>query len=143
MQELLTFLMGHWVLSAVFFMFLISLIVLELGDMGRGSALIDSTQLVNMMNREHAVVLDVRSKDVFDNNHILGAIHVSLADLADKKHWPAKLKRAQKKPVVVVCKAGISAKKAAGMLKQQDYANVNVLRGGMHAWTEAKLPVVQ
>jgi len=95
------------------------------------------TEAVILMNRKSALVLDVREPDEFAQGHLQGARNVPLSQLS------ARLKELEKfrdKPVLVVCQRGRRAHTAAKLLKAQQFTTLNVLKGGMLAWIEAKMP---
>lgn len=82
-----------------------------------------------------AYLLDVREDDEWREGHAPGAVHVPLGQLAARL---PELPRDQ--PVAVVCAVGARSARAAAWLLQQGHDAVNV-RGGMHAWQRAGLPV--
>ena len=53
------------------------------------------------------------------------------------------LEKHKDKPIIVVCAAGINATKVANQLLKAGFSQVNLLKGGMNAWTTAGLPVVK
>ena len=98
------------------------------------------TEAVLWMNREHALVLDVRNSAEFATGHIAEARNIPLETL------PEQLKSLQKyktKPVLVHCQAGMRSAKACQLLKQAGFANVGNLKGGLNAWRQANLPLVK
>jgi len=102
-----------------------------------GIASLTVTEAVMLINRKSALVLDVREADEFAQGHLQGARHVPLSQLS------ARLKELEKfrdKPVLVVCQRGKRANAAAKLLKAQNFTTLNVLKGGMLAWTDAKMP---
>jgi rhodanese-related sulfurtransferase len=92
----------------------------------------EATQLIN---REDAVVVDVRDQAEYEAGHILGARNVPLARVESTD-----LKR-KDKPVIVYCQTGERGPKAAAALKKQGFARVVNLSGGLAAWKQAGLPV--
>ena len=50
----------------------------------RGGHAVSAQQLVNMVNRENAVVLDVRDKKEFDQGHIVNAVNIPFANLSGR-----------------------------------------------------------
>lgn len=78
-------------------------------------------------------VLDVREAAELAFGIIDGAAHVPLGTLTDGD--PDALGVPRERDVVVVCKAGARAERAAGHLLDHGYRRVRVLTGGMSAWT--------
>lgn len=102
-----------------------------------GAGGVAPAEAVRLMNREKAVLLDVREANEYAAAHIKGARHVPLASLEGSKALPSN----KALPLVVVCARGVRASRAAGQLKKMGYENVQVLAGGMGAWQQADLPV--
>jgi rhodanese-related sulfurtransferase len=102
----------------------------------RAGAAISSTQAVQMMNHQHAVLVDVRPSEAFNAGHVPQARNVPLADL--EKKAPALPKN---KPIIVICDIGRSAIGAATRLRALGFTEVVTLDGGLKAWMTAGLPV--
>lgn len=80
-------------------------------------------------------VLDVRSRREWDAARIAGATHVPLAELdAHARELP------RDRPYVAVCRSGSRSARATARLRRDGYDVVN-LRGGLHAWQRAGLPL--
>ena len=103
---------------------------------GAGVSTAQATQLIN---REDALVLDVRDPGEYGAGHILGAKNLPLSRIdAGGSEIAAKRKD---KPVIVYCDTGNRAAKAASALRSQGFAKVVLLSGGLGAWQQAGLPV--
>ena len=102
----------------------------------RAGAAISSSQAVQMMNHQHAVLVDVRPSEAFNAGHVPQARNVPLADL--EKKAPALPKN---KPIIVICDIGRSAIGAATRLRALGFTEVVTLDGGLKAWMTAGLPV--
>ena len=100
---------------------------------------VSTAQATHLINREDALVLDVRDPGEFGAGHILGAKNLPLSRIdAGGAEIAAKRKD---KPVIVYCDTGNRAAKAAAALKSQGFAKVVSLSGGLGAWQQAGLPV--
>ena len=95
-------------------------------------------QLTRLFNQQNAQVIDVRPKEAFDQGHIVNAINLPLADIADGK---AKINKLKKKPVVVYCQIGKSSQTASRHLTDAGFEQVFNLQGGLNAWISDKLPL--
>lgn len=104
------------------------------GGVGAG---VPASEVVRLMNREKAVVIDVCEPAEFAAGHIGAARNIPLGSLEGASNLPGN----KKLPVVVVCAAGVRAARGAQTLRAKGYENVQVLAGGMRAWREANLPV--
>jgi rhodanese-related sulfurtransferase len=105
-----------------------------------GVANVSATEAVMLMNRNKALVLDVRNAEEFAAGHIQGAKHIPVAELAGRMKEIEKFKD---KPVLVHCQKGMRAKAACGILRGQQFSQLHNLQGGLDTWIEAKLPLVK
>lgn len=115
-----------------------------LWPMLRGSASgakdVSPAEAVLLINRENAIVLDVREEGEFAAGHIPDAKNIPLSKLAERIN---ELRKFQQKPVVVNCQGGVRSANACGQLKKAGFTTLYNLRGGLGAWNEAKLPVAK
>lgn len=107
---------------------------------GAGGPWVSTLEATQMINREDAVVLDVRDTAEFSAGHLPGARNMPLASLEARAGELDKLKA---KPVIVLCADGSRASKAATALRARGFARVVNLSGGLPAWQQAGLPVVK
>ncbi len=105
-----------------------------------GAANISATEAVVLLNRSKALILDVRDATEYAAGHISGAKNIPVAELAGRIK---ELEKFKDKPILVHCQKGGRAKTASGLLKAQQFTQLNNLTGGLDAWVEAKLPLVK
>lgn len=91
-----------------------------------------------MMNREDALVLDVRETGEWGSGHIHGARHITLGQLEKRL---SELDKFKEKPIIVVCATGNRSSSACGQLKKHGFDKVYSLGGGVSSWVEANLPL--
>ena len=96
------------------------------------------SQATQLINREDALVLDVRDAGEYGGGHILGAKNLPLERLQSGVGDVAKKKDVT---LIVYCDSGDRAGRAASALRKQGYAKVFTLTGGFGAWKQAGLPV--
>ncbi|WP_294766155.1 rhodanese-like domain-containing protein [uncultured Rhodoferax sp.] len=99
---------------------------------------IDPNAVVQLINREKAVVVDVSEAAEFAQGHIVGAKNVALAELETKLTGVAKNKAL---PLVLVCESGARSARAVATAKKLGYEQAQSLAGGLKAWKAANLPV--
>ena len=102
---------------------------------GRG---VSTAQATHLINREDALVLDVRDPGEYGAGHILGAKNLPPARLEANAADVAKKKDAT---LILYCETGDRSGKAVTALKKQGYDKVFSLSGGLAAWKQAGLPV--
>ncbi len=130
----MNFLVENWMLVAVALASGVALLVPVMGQ-GRG---LTPQDMVQLMNREKAVVIDVCEPDEFAKGHVIGAKNLPLGQLESQLAQVVKNKSAQ---VVMVCQVGARSARAAAMAAKLGYENVQSLQGGLKAWQAASMPV--
>jgi rhodanese-related sulfurtransferase len=103
-----------------------------------GGPWVSPAQATHLINREDALVLDVREANEFATGHVLGAKNLPLARL---RASGAELPKKKERPIIVYCDGGERAGKAAAALKKQGFTRVTNLSGGINAWQQAGLPL--
>lgn len=101
---------------------------------------LSTTEAVQLINRQHALVLDVREDTEFAAGHIIDAKHIPLAKLPERL---AELNKYKDKPILVNCQRGMRSAKACEILRKAEFKQIHNLQGGLEAWMTAKLPVVK
>ena len=104
---------------------------------GGGGQSLDTLRATQCINREDALVVDVRDAAEVAQGKILGARAVPLAQLAERA---PELRKNKQKPIIVYCGRGNQSAQAAAILRKNGYANVFNLSGGFAAWQQAGLP---
>jgi rhodanese-related sulfurtransferase len=127
------FLLDNWMLLA---MALASGLALLLPVLSKGSGL-DPQAMVQLMNRDKALVIDVCEPDEFARGHVIGAKNLPLGQLEDKLSQIVKNKSTH---VIMVCQVGARSARAAATARKLGYENVQSLSGGLRAWTAASMP---
>ena len=93
---------------------------------------------VQLINRERAVVVDVREPEEFAAGHVTGAKNVPLNQLEEKLAAAVKNKTV---PLLLVCATGARAQRAVATAKKLGYEQAQAVAGGLKSWKEANLPV--
>ena len=101
-----------------------------------GGPWVSTAEATHLINREDALVVDVRDPGEYGAGHILGAKNVPLSRLDD-----GDLAKRKDRPVIVYCDGSERSGKAISVLKKQGFARVVNLSGGIKAWQQAGLPV--
>ena len=101
---------------------------------------LSTAEAINLINRNHALVLDVRDDAEFASGHIVDAKHIPLAKLPERLN---ELNKYKDKPILVNCQRGMRSAKACDILRKAEFKQLNNLQGGIDAWLAAKLPIVK
>jgi rhodanese-related sulfurtransferase len=137
MSQLFEFVGNHPILVGIFAVLLTLFIRNETQRGGRG---VSPQELVNLVNKEGAVILDVRDSKEFAAGHIVDAVNVPHTSLESRL---PELEKYKEKPVTIVCKMGQHAGTAGAVLRKAGFASVSRLSGGMTEWRNQNLPVVK
>src|ERR1700757_742348 len=88
----------------------------------------------------NAIIVDVRDKDEWDEDHIPGAMHMSRGtielDIEEKVPNPNEM-------IICHCGGGGRSALAAQSLQKIGYKNVRSMAGGLKAWKAAGLPTAK
>jgi rhodanese-related sulfurtransferase len=101
-----------------------------------GGPWVTTSQATHLINREDALVVDVRDPGEYAAGHILGAKNVPLSRIGDTE-----VGKRKDRPVIVYCDGGARSNKALAALKGQGFSRVVNLSGGIGGWQQAGLPV--
>lgn len=137
MERLLEFVGNHPVLAGAF---LVLLALFIRNEMRRGGKTVTPQQLVDRVNRESAIVVDVRDRKEFEAGHIVNAINIPYASLQTRID---ELRKFTEQPVIIACGMGQHSGAAGTMLRKQGFKDVSRLGGGMVEWRNQNLPVTR
>ncbi|MDP3743989.1 MAG: rhodanese-like domain-containing protein [Methylotenera sp.] len=84
-----------------------------------------------MFAEQKAIIVDVREDSEWNEQHIAGAIHIPLAQVASRL---AELAQHKDNTVIVQCRSGKRSAKAADLLQGAGFSKVYSLAGGIVAW---------
>ncbi|MBA6391057.1 rhodanese-like domain-containing protein [Colwellia sp. BRX10-3] len=141
MDQLITFAMSQPLLSAAWLVIVLMIIVITIKIQMSPIKQLSTQQMTFLINRESGVVVDSRSEKDFKAGHIVDAIHLGNEKVS--KNDFTSLEKHKDNPIIVVCSAGMSASKVASQLAKSGFTRVNLLKGGMNAWSSAGLPVTK
>jgi rhodanese-related sulfurtransferase len=114
-----------------------AMLVWPLVKRGTGGPWATAAEATLMINRQDALVLDVRDAPAFSAGHIINAKNIPAGQLDGRV---AELAKFKEKPVIVHCDNGQAAGRALAALKKEGFTNVFNLQGGYAGWKQAGLP---
>lgn len=136
-SQLTEFLGNHYLLSLAFLVVITLLIVTEGRKAGRA---LTTQQATNLINRENALVLDIRSKKDFSAGHIVDSINIPADSLTKRM---GELDKHKSKPLLLVCANGQHSGPYAKQMKAAGHDNICRLSGGISSWRADGLPLVK
>ena len=137
MEQLFEFIGNHPIAVGAF---AVLLVLFVRNEMQRGGGTVSAQQLVDMVNRDNALVLDVRDSDEFKSGHIVDAVNVPFNSLESRL---GELEPYKERPIVVACKMGQHSNAAGMVLRKNGFASVARLNGGVMEWRGQNLPLVK
>ena len=100
---------------------------------GRANA-VTPGQAVMLLNRQNALIVDVREASELDSGQIINSKHIPLANLAERA---AELGKNKTRPVILVCASGARSGKGVEILRKAGFEQVFNLDGGIKSWKDA------
>src|SRR5690606_28584422 len=97
-------------------------------------------EVVLLLNKDQAVVLDLRDKKEFGEGHITGSINIPFASSKDRA---VELQKYKDKQIVLVDKMGQHTGVAGKILRAAGYQDIRRLSGGVTEWRNANMPLVK
>lgn len=91
-----------------------------------------------LINREEALVVDVREADEFASGHVPEARNFPLSKLAERI---GELEKHKDKPLIVCCASGMRSNKACAEFTKAGFSRLYNLAGGIDAWQAASYPL--
>ncbi|HIE76054.1 MAG TPA: rhodanese-like domain-containing protein [Gammaproteobacteria bacterium] len=136
----LDFIANNWHLFAA--LIVISLLI-GIDTMRRGGAganQVSAVQLPQLINQENAVVVDVCQPEEFGKGHIPAAINIPVDQIKEQLGQLEKFRK-KDRPIVLSCRSGQRASRAAAVLRKNEFKRVYTLSGGLAAWEKENLPL--
>ena len=140
MQEYIDFIGSNPLLFIGLAVVLFLILKTEISRFTRKYAQIGVNAAVMLLNKDSAVVIDVREDKEMKDGIIQGAQHITLGQLPDRI---AELEKSKKDPVLVYCRSGSRSGHACNLLTKAGFEDVSNLTGGIMAWESANLPLAK
>lgn len=98
-------------------------------------------EATRLINKEDAVVVDLRQRDDFRKGHIAGAVNLLPGEI--KANNVGELEKRKSTPIIVVDGTGLQAQTPANELVKAGFEKVFVLKDGVSGWVGENLPLVR
>ena len=134
MEQLAEFVTNHWILVTLFIVVSVALLT----NIARSMGGVTPNQAVTMMNKNNAVVIDVRPEKDFKKGHIIGSKNFPVSTLQQMK---GKLEKFKGAPVLVCCQSGSQSADSVKKIRELGVDNAQLIRGGIFAWEQEGLPL--
>jgi len=141
MQEIMQFVSRHPVLSITWIALLVAVLFTTFKGLASKVKVITRGEATRLINKEDAVVVDLRQRDDFRKGHIAGSINLLPAEV--KANNVGELDKHKNKPVIVTDASGMQAQESANALLKAGFEQVYVLKEGIAGWSGENLPLVR
>jgi rhodanese-related sulfurtransferase len=138
MEQLGQFVVNHWSLWLSLAILLVLVLINELQTQQKRGKELSPQTAVHHINRDNAIVIDLRETEAFQQGHIIDSIRAS-ADEFNQQH----MNKYKEKPLILVCSKGLQSATLAKSLRNQGFTQPMVLAGGIAAWQAAELPLIK
>lgn len=139
-NEIIPFIKNHLVLSlgwiALFCLIIYTTIKTKLSKI----ILVDNAQAIQMINKEDAVVVDLRSANRFKKGHVAGALNILPVDINNGSI--KSIEKFKQSPVILMDENGVSTNTIGENLYKQGFMQVFILKDGILGWDGDNLPLV-
>ena len=137
MDRIIEFVINHIELSGLFVALLAALWFSEKSRSGRAVSPQEATIL---MNKEEAVIVDLRDKKEFAEGKVAGSLHIPFASLKERA---VELEKYKDKQIILVDKMGQHSGMAGKTLQAEGFENVCRMTGGISEWKSSNMPLVR
>ena len=134
----MSFIQTNWALILVFFMSGAMLLWPLLQKRFSSMKEVGTLFVTHLINKEDAVLLDLRETKEFEGGRLPHAVHIPLSQLPNRI---SELAKHVKKPIVAYCERGQRSRMAGNTLVKAGFTNLYHLQGGIKAWKDAGLPL--
>ena len=112
----------------------------EIKRLTRAYREVPPSEAVRLMNREDAVLVDIREPNEAGKGVIVGAKHIPLSSLNQRLK---ELEKYRDRAVIAYCLSGMRSSAACDLLVKNAFEKVYHLKGGMKAWESEGLPTTR
>ncbi|WP_312951422.1 rhodanese-like domain-containing protein [Superficieibacter sp.] len=141
MQEIMQFVSRHPILCIAWVALLVAVLFTTFKGLTSKVKTITRGEATRLINKEDAVVVDLRQRDDFRKGHIAGSVNLLPAEI--KANNVGELDKHKDKPIIVVDGSGMQAQEPANALIKAGFEKVFVLKEGVAGWSGENLPLVR
>lgn len=140
LHQITTFVIKHWPLVSAFVILCILLFIEEVKSQGGRNGQLTPMAVTHLINREDAIVIDIRDASAFREGHIVNAKNIPMTDF--ERHQ-GKLDTYRDRPLIFTDAVGTKTGELVVRLQKAGFQKVCALKGGMDAWKVAGMPITK
>ena len=138
LDQIVEFSTSHPILVMSFFAISGIILFTEFRNLSAKYANIGPTLAIGVINKEDAVLIDVREMNEIKEGMINNAIHIPLSAINKRL---SELDKYKDRAVLVYCRSGNRSGSVCRTLSSRGFDKVYNLAGGIMAWQDAHLPI--
>ena len=138
MEQYIEFASNHLMLVAALVVVATLLIYSYIAPYLRAWKTVTPAEATRLINRENAVLIDVREDSEYHSGHIVNSLHIPMGLVAKRLN---ELEKYKNKPIIVGCRSGSRSGNTCSLLSKHGFETVYNLGGGIMAWESANLPL--
>ncbi len=140
MERIPEFIVNHLFLFSLLVAVLLLLLWNLFSDVLSGVKLIAPEEATRLINREDAQIIDLRAPTEFNQGHITDAFNIGADQLSERLRNLGR--KDEKRCTILYCANGVVSTREARRLIRENFQKVYCLKGGVHSWRDANLPLV-
>lgn len=144
MEKIITFIFNHTILSITWVISLVLFIFFIIKEKKNNIKIIDCYETTYKLNKEKAIIFDIRKKEDYTNGHIFSSINISIEE-EDKKNILKKINQYKEKNIPVIIIYYSENNKMLNFtkyLRNAGFQEILVLKSGILGWSKENLPLV-
>lgn len=139
MQEYIDFFSNNLMLSVAWVVIAVLVVYSFIEAKLTGVKTVTTQEATLLINKQDAIVVDIRKSDEFKKGHIVNAKNITESQIEQGKF--VGIASHKDTPIILVCDTGVRTSGAAKKLVKAGFTQVNNLREGMSGWQSANLPI--
>lgn len=140
-NEILPFAKNHPLLSIGWLALLVVIIVVSVKITFSKVRVISNAMAIHLINKENAIIVDIRSADSFKKGHITESINILPTDI--KNGSIKAIEKYKESTVIILDENGMSSVGIGENLIKQDFEHVFALKDGVSGWNGENLPLIK
>ncbi|CUX96232.1 Thiosulfate sulfurtransferase GlpE [Candidatus Gullanella endobia] len=140
MKEIIQFFLRHSILSLIWIVLFFKLMFDILKNYFYKIDEIACSETINLINRENAIIIDLRNHEDYLKGHIINSLNLTPKDI--KSSNLDELKKEKSNPIIFVCAYGINSHDSAKFLLKAGFKRIYILKEGIFGWNMENLPLV-
>ncbi|AAM83671.1 rhodanese-like domain-containing protein [Yersinia pestis] len=141
LQEIMQFISQHPILSLAWVLLFGAVVFTSFKNSLSKVKEVTRGEATRLINKEDAVVVDIRTREDYRKGHIANSINLIPSDI--KNGNLGELEKHKTQPIIVVCAMGTTSRASADMLSKAGFERVFTLKEGISGWSGENLPLAR